>query len=436
MHVMTLTDTERATIESPAHRGAARGSSARGLTVAYLVNQYPMTTQSFIRREIAGLEAAGMTVARFAVRRWDQPLVDENDRAELARTRVVLDAGGVGLVVALLKAMFMRPLKFLKAARWAWMLGRRASRGRLVHAAYLAEACLLREWLTQSRIPHVHAHFGTNSTTVVLLCRMLGGPPYSFTCHGPEEFDQPIALSLREKVEHAAFVVAISDFCGSQIMRWSRFADWPKVKQIRCGVDAMFLDAPPVPIPSAPRIVNVGRIGASKGHYFLVQAIARLVADGVDVHLTLVGDGPMRADLEALIALHGIKRNVTITGWQSNEAVREQILASRALVMPSFGEGLPLVIMESLALRRPVLSTYIAAIPELVKPGECGWLVPAGSIDQLTDALRAVLTAPAEQLDRMGEAGAKRVADRHDSRKEAARLAELFAEAVRARAEG
>ena len=414
--------------------GADRAQSARGLTVAYLVNQYPMTTQSFIRREIAGLEAVSVSVERFAVRRWDTELVDEADRAEQARTRVILDSGGMGLAVAMLTTMFARPLQFLKAARWAWKLGRRASRGRWVHAVYLAEACVLRRWLAERNIPHVHAHFGTNSTTVVLLCRMLGGPPYSFTCHGPEEFDQAYALGILEKVQHCAFVVAISDFCGSQVMRWSRFDDWHKVRQIRCGVDAMFLDLVPTPVPDVPRLVNVGRIGASKGHYFLVQAIAKLVAEGVEVHLTIVGDGFRRKNIEALIERHSLHRNVTITGWQSNEKVREHILASRALAMPSFGEGLPLVIMESLALRRPVLSTYIAAIPELVKPGECGWLVPAGSIDKLSDAIRAILNAPVERLEAMGEAGAKAVAERHDSRKEAARLAELFAESIRGEA--
>ena len=430
-------------VETEHHAAAAAqtatrrdAASARGLTIAYLVNQYPVTTQSFIRREIAGLEVIGIKVERFAVRRWDTPLVDENDRAEQARTRVVLDAGAMGLAIASLKAMFTRPLKFLRAARWAWLLGRRSPRGVLIHAIYLAEACVLREWLAAARVPHVHAHFGTNSTSVVLLCRMLGGPQYSFTCHGPDEFDQPEALALREKVEHAAFVVSISDFCSSQIYRWSRFADWPKVKQVRCGVDAMFLEAPRTPVPAVARLVNVGRIGRAKGHYFLVQAIAKLVGEGLDVHLTLVGDGFARKDVEALIARHGIERNVSITGWQSNEVVRQHILASRALVMPSFSEGLPLVIMEALALRRPVLSTYIAAIPELVKPGECGWLVPAGSIDELSAAIRELLAAPTSQLERMGDAGAARVAERHDSRKEAARLGELFEQAVRAEAAG
>ncbi|MEO6435282.1 MAG: glycosyltransferase, partial [Tepidisphaeraceae bacterium] len=140
------------------------------------------------------------------------------------------------------------------------------------------------------------------------------------------------------------------------------------------------------------------------------------------------GDGVMRPELERLIAQLNLKDHVRLAGWMSNDQVRAEILASRAMVLPSFAEGLPLVIMEALALHRPVLSTYVAGIPELVTPGICGWLVPPGSTDELTAALRDVLTAPVERLAEMGRAGAQRVAERHDVEKEAAKLAALFKE--------
>ena len=121
------------------------------------------------------------------------------------------------------------------------------------HLIYLAEACLLRRWLTELGIDHVHAHFGTNSTTVAMLCRMLGGPPYSFTMHGPEEFDAPRSLSLRDKIHHAAFVVAISEFTRSQLCRWAPSEDWHKIHVIHCvGVSPMFLEHGPSPIPARP----------------------------------------------------------------------------------------------------------------------------------------------------------------------------------------
>jgi glycosyltransferase involved in cell wall biosynthesis len=438
MNAMKALDVDTPAAAAAASAAAAPSNAARApapapanVTVAYLINSYPMTTLSFIRREIVALEAMGVTVHRFAVRRWDQPLVDSRDKDEVARTRIILGQGALPLTLAVVTTAVTRPIAFVRALAAAVRLGRAAGRGVAAHLAYLAEACLLLRWLRDCGAPHVHVHFATNSTTVAMLCRMLGGPPYSFTCHGPEEFDKPVAIALREKIERSAFVVGISDFGCSQLLRWARFEDWPKVKQVRCGVDELFLRVAATPPPDVPRVVNVGRIGRAKGQYLLVQAVARLVAEGhSDIECVLVGDGFNRVHVQKLIDDLKLNGNVRITGWMSNDDVRREILASRAVAMPSFAEGLPLVVMESLALHRPVLSTYVAGIPELVKDGECGWLVPAGSLDALTEALRKVLSTPVSELERMGRTGAALVAERHNVDTEAAKMAALFREHV------
>jgi glycosyltransferase involved in cell wall biosynthesis len=269
----------------------------------------------------------------------------------------------------------------------------------------------------------VHAHFGTNAATVALLCNELGGPPFSFTVHGPEEFDKPEFLALREKIERAAFTVAITDFCRSQLYRWARHEDWGRIVVVHCGLDRMFLDAPHTPIPGAPRLVCVGRLCEQKGQLMLVEAAAALRRDGCTFELVLVGDGPMRGAIEAVIAREGLQDCVHITGWKSSEAVRAELLAARALVLPSFGEGLPVVIMEALALGRPVISTCIAAIPELVRDGQTGWLVPASNSRALEAAMRAALEAPVEHLERLGGNGRDLVVERHDAAREAEKLA-------------
>jgi colanic acid/amylovoran biosynthesis glycosyltransferase len=158
----------------------------------------------------------------------------------------------------------------------------------------------------------------------------------------------------------------------------------------------------------------------------LVEAAARLRARGVEFDLVLAGDGPIRADIESVIERHGLGETVRITGWISSDRVREELVAARALVLPSFAEGLPVVIMEAMALRRPVLSTYVAGIPELVRADENGWLFPAGSLDELTAAMEDCLSRPGEDIQRMGEAGYRRVIERHSIDVEAAKLAELF----------
>jgi glycosyltransferase involved in cell wall biosynthesis len=402
------------------------------LRIAYLVNQYPQPSQSFIRREIAAMEALGPFIRRYSVRRWNGTLVDSQDRAEQEATRVVLDAGAIGLVWALLKIATTSPLVFWRALRLAARFGRRSERGRglAYHLIYLAEACVLKTWFQEERIEHVHAHFGTNSATVAVLCRALGGPTCSVTVHGPEEFDQPRSLALDEKVKWSSFVVAISEFGRSQLCRWASFDQWPKIQIVRCGLDSLFLRDDPSPPPLNRRLVCVGRLAEQKGQLVLIQAAARLKREGQDFELILAGDGPLRAEIETAIHQHGLAGMVRLVGWQSNTEVRDLIRSSRAMVLPSFAEGLPVVIMEALALGRPVISTYVAGIPELVEPGVTGWLVPASSEDALAEAMRAALEASPEQLHEMGRLGALRVAERHDARIEASRLESLIRDVV------
>lgn len=394
--------------------------------VAYFVNQYPKVSHSFIRREILALEQQGAVVDRCALRGWADAVADPADAQEQQRTRFVLRGGLGGLLSACLRVAVSSPARFGQALRLALRVGWRADRPWLMHLVYLAEACRLLLWLRESGAQHVHAHFGTNSAEVAMLAHALGGPGYSFTVHGPEEFDKPQALRLAEKMRHARFVVAISSYGRSQLYRWLPQDQWHKVQVVHCGVDQAFHDVPVQPVPAAPRLVCVGRLCEQKGQLLLVQALAQLKARGVAVELVLAGDGEMRAAVEAEIARHGLQAQARITGWVSSAQVREELLASRGLVLPSFAEGLPVVIMEAMALRRPVLSTYVAGIPELVQPGRTGWLFPAGDVAALADAMEQCLAAPVGQLEAMGEAGRERVLARHDVDREAARLLALF----------
>lgn len=398
------------------------------MTIAYLVNQYPKVSHSFIRREIAGVEVCGITVKRFSIRSCGSELVDEVDKLELEKTKTLLkEIGKVGLLFALIYTAITRPVRFLSALWLMIQVGWHSERGLLRHFAYLAEACVLLRWFEDLGIAHVHSHFGTNSTTVAMLCRTLGGPPYSFTVHGPEEFDKAVAIALTEKINRSAFVVAISSFGKSQLYRWCEHEQWSKIHIVHCGVDKLFLNQPHVPIPNQPRLVCVGRLSEQKGHLLLVEAANRLAAEGLSFKLVFVGDGPLRPQIETLITQYGLQDHIEITGWASNSEVQQQILASRVLVLPSFAEGLPVVIMESLALSRPVISTYVAGIPELVEPGTCGWLVPPGSVEALTTAMHTALQLPVEKLEQMGQVGAESVAKQHDAAVEASKLTALFA---------
>jgi colanic acid/amylovoran biosynthesis glycosyltransferase len=393
--------------------------------IAYFINRYPHTSHSFIRREISALESLGLQIERISIRR-SNATVDPADQAEEKKTFVIFDHLVQGIFLAIAR-IICHPLASLRALRMAMTLGFR--HGRIVkHLLYWVEALALTQWLIRRDISHVHAHFGTNPAAIAMLCRIAGGATYSFTVHGPDEFDSPQALALGEKIHHASFVVAISEFTRSQLFRWSSVEDWKKIHVVHCGIDQDFFASSVTPIPEAPRLICLGRLCEQKGQLLLVQAVDSLVRHGASLELVLVGDGPMRGEIETLIAGFGLEQHVKITGWQSGAQVRQHILSARALVLPSFAEGLPVVIMESLALRRPVISTYVAGIPELVEHGVNGWLVPAGSVDRLKDCMAEALRLPPERLAEMGAAGARRVAECHDVAIEARKLASLFAQ--------
>jgi len=397
-----------------------------GGRIAELVNQYPQPSHTFVRREIRGLEAAGFEVMRISVRETREDLADPEDRAELERTRALLGAGTLRPLLSVLAAALRHPIRMAGVGAACLRLSLRSDRGVLVHAAYLAEACLLLRWCRAGGVSWIHAHFGTNAATVAMLCRRLGGPPFSFTVHGPEEFDQPRALALPEKIREAAFTVAISEYGRSQLMRWADPDCWPRIHVVRCGIDAAETAGSMTPVQDTDRLVCVARLSEQKGLFVLLDALDELSRDGVRFHLRLVGDGPLRGPIEARLAQLGLEDAVSLLGWRDGASVLEELRNARGFVLPSFAEGLPVVLMEALGMGRPVVTTFVAGIPELVQDGRNGWLVPAGSSPDLARALRALLASSPQNLDEMGRHGVRRVAERHDARVSAARLGQLI----------
>lgn len=405
---------------------AAATMPGRGLAVAYIVNRYPNVSATFIRREIQALERLGVRVERITMKSGE--VAGDEDRLETQQTQQVLDRGWLSLVLPMLVAALSRPRRFAAAAAEAVRLNRRTGRSLAIHVGHLAQACRVASWVRRSGVQHLHAHFGTNSTDIAALVSQLTGLPYSFTVHGPDEFDRPGALNLTEKVRRAAFVVAISSFGRSQVFRWIDYGQWSKVHVVRCGLDAAFRDHDSPDPPDNRTLVCIGRLSEQKGQELLVEATALLRDRGIDCDVVLVGDGEMREAVEQLVARLDLADRVTLTGWRSSLEVRNLLLASRALILTSFAEGLPVVLMEAMALRRPVLSTCIAGVPELVADGESGWLFPAGDVGAIADAIVRCLDTSAPKLAAMGANARRRVLTAHDVDIEARRLLALIAQ--------
>jgi glycosyltransferase involved in cell wall biosynthesis len=398
--------------------------------IAYLTSQYGRAGDTFIRAEVAALRERGFIVHTFSIRApvGGESIANEAIRRERGATMDIVGEGALRMSTAALSLAFSHPLRFARALRLAMKITRPGLRGRLYPFAYLLEASLLSRRLEQKQVAHLHNHLGRNSAAVAMLASILTSIPYSLTIHGPTEFEMADSLALDEKIARTKFTVGISDFGRSQLMRFSDVKHWPRIHVVRCGIGQEFKFANATPVPDVARFVCVARLVEQKGHLVLIEAIHRLAEEGVHVELDLIGDGPLRGVIESSIRKFGFEDRIHLRGWKSSEDVRHAIDSSRALVLPSFAEGLPVSIMEAMALARPVIATQVGAISELVEHREHGWIVPAGSVEELARALREVLDTPAENLTRMGRAGRERVLQRHDADREALKLASLLTE--------
>jgi len=382
------------------------------VALAYLMNSYPVTSGTFIRDEIRAIERHGVPVHRFAVRQWDQPLVDPRDEEEQAKTQYLLTGNLVGLLRDGLLELVRNPAGFFRTIALAARLRWRAGRGFIRHAAYFLEAIAFKRQAVARGIGHVHVHFSTNATAVAMLAQRLGGPGYSFTVHGPDELLDPVGNSLALKVERARFVAAITHFCRSQLIWFAGHDSAAKIQVMRCGIDVeAHAVAPPI-TPDNQTFVCLGRLCPQKGQAMLPAIVARLRKGFPGVKLVLIGGGDLQETIEAEIARHGVGDAITLTGYMRQANALKHVANARALLLPSAAEGLPIVIMEAMALGKPVISTYIAGIPELLD-GDAGWIIPAGDEQATETAMRAALTASPQTLAAMGREGRARVVQHH-----------------------
>jgi glycosyltransferase involved in cell wall biosynthesis len=405
------------------------------MRIAYLCNRYPAVSLTFILREVRALRRLGVDVQTFAIRRaFPEHLVSAADREEYARTYAVLPPDPGALALAHLTAAVLHPLRYLGTLRLALRLRPRGLRGAVWQGFYFAEAILIWRECRRRDISHIHAHFANVATDVALLASHFGGGrsggwSWSFTLHGPVEFYDITQSRLPEKLRRARFVVCISDFARSQAMAFLDHEQWGKLQVVHCGVDPDVFR--PVRHSNGagparePHVLSVGRLIDLKGHALLLEAIAIARAEGVRASLTIVGDGSTRPALEARAARLGLVDEVTFAGAVGQDEIAGFYADADIFCLASFAEGVPVVLMEAMAMEIAVIATRIAGIPELVEDGVSGLVVPPGRADRLAAALRALADDPALR-HAMGKAGRARVVAEFDVAKSAAQLRELF----------
>jgi len=403
-------------------------SASGNSKLAYLTSQYPAASHTFIRREIAALRELGWTIDTFSVR---PPGPDETrsdaDRSEFDRTFYILKQPVLAFVGAHLAALLRRPGKYLKTFGLA--LGHRqpGARGLFLACAHFAESVLLAHELERREVQHLHNHFANSAATVGLLASKLLGIGWSFTMHGISETDYPAGLMLGRKIEQADFVACVSWFGRAQGMRLVSPSHWTKMHVVRCGIP---LDKVPThTVSSAGKaIVCVGRLSPEKGQAGLLEAFASVRAKHPEASLVLAGDGPDRCNLGAIAKDLGIGDAVTFVGRLTEEEAMAEIARSDALVLPSFMEGLPIVLMEAMAIGVPVVASRIAGIPELVEDGKTGLLFTPSDWEELGDCMDRLLSDNKLRAA-ITEQAKTRVLDEFDGRKSATKLAGILLQA-------
>ena len=390
------------------------------MKIAYLISMYPDVSHTFIMREVQALRER----ATFSIRRpVDRNILGADARQEAASTRWLVPPSVGQFAAALVWVIATRPVLACRAL-WVAALKRTMTLGqRAKWLCYFAEAVLLARWLVTEAFEHLHCHFGNNGASTGMLAARLAGIPFSVTCHG-SELPEIKKHRLAEKVAAAAFVACVSHHGRAQLMLACHPKLWSKLHVVHCGAPLICADLDTREEGSA-RILCVGRLSPEKGHLVLLDALAGLRDKGVDFRCTLVGDGPMRAMIETRADQLGLTELLTFTGSLDPDRVAELYPLADIVVLASFSEGVPVVLMEAMAHGRPVVATRVGGVPELVKDGHSGLIVPPGDTVALAGALRRILEDP-ELAANAGHAGTKRVRQEFSLGTSAHKLMELF----------
>jgi len=395
------------------------------MRLAYLTSQYPATSHTFISREIAALRELGVTVDTFSIRAPTQTeLNDDALKKEAEGTFTVLRQPLTTIFAAQAIVLFTSPAGYFRTMGRALAHRPPGLRGWAMAFVYFAEALVLARELKRRGITRLHNHFANAGAIVGFLAAGLLHVPWSFTMHGISETDYPAGLLLGKKIESADFVSCVSYFGRAQAMRLASPDHLDKLHVVRCGLPLSTLSTPSAKLDEN-RIICVGRLSPEKGQVGLLEAFAGISNGVPDAQLVFVGDGPEAADLSSRSQALGIADKVSFVGRLGEQETLEQIAASDILVLPSFMEGLPIVLMEAMALGTAVVASRVAGIPELVEDGKSGLLFTPSNWDELAKSISRLLGN--DRIRRtLAENGKAAVATEFDVKKSANQLRSLF----------
>jgi glycosyltransferase involved in cell wall biosynthesis len=389
-----------------------------GISLAYLLSQYPAINHPFMLREVRRLRELGFEIQVASIRPPDRPFDKLTPvEQEEARSAFYIKQSGLGsLLRAHLATLLARPAGYARGLFRAFRTGRSG-------VLYFAEAVVAGDWMMRHRLAHVHIHY---CSTVGWIAARIFPIAMSVTFHGQAEFANPNAFQLREKIRTSLFCRAISLHGRSQMLKVIDYREWPKIEVAFLGVDPReFAPRPFRADPDPFQIACVGQLAPVKGQHMLLAAMELLAREGRRVRLRIAGDGPDRAALEQDIASRNLARHVVMEGFLNQDKLRELYAQCDALALPSFAEGIPVVLMEAMAMEIPCVATWITGIPEIIRHEIDGLLAPPGDAEALARALARLMDDPALRR-RLGQQARLRILEKFDLHRNTEHLAEIF----------
>jgi colanic acid/amylovoran biosynthesis glycosyltransferase len=391
--------------------------------IAYLVSEYPHIRHAYLLREIRGLRKLGWQVEalamRYEVRASGVYTVEE--REERDRCSYVLSASPAKILAAHLATLVRHPGGYLRGLAQAIRYGGLKPGATLSGIFYFAEAVVAGRWIERRGIGHVHTHYASNVAWLMACIFPVG---VSMSIHGSGEFDDPRGFRLAEKIAASQFIRAIGYFGRSQLMRACPSEQWDKIEICRLGVN------PGAAPERAPRgrgarfhLLCAGGMAPPRAFDVLIRALA--ACGNREIFLTLVGDGPDRPALERLAAECGVTQQVEFAGWKTQDELQPIYAAADAFVFSSFAEGIPVVLMEAMAMSLTCVAPWIAGIPELIRDGVDGLLVAPSDVEGMAEAIGRLHRDP-ELCRAMGESARERVLKLYNLERNIAELSEIF----------
>lgn len=396
--------------------------------VAYLTSQFPVPSATFILNELVGLRDRGIEIDMFSIRRPSNDAFAATLAREMISVTYLLPVSVVGLIRAHAWACLRSPLRYLSTLGFAATRRRTGLRRRFYMAFYFAEAVLLAKELVSRSLDHIHVHHANNAVLVAMLAARYLEIPYSFTAHGSDILVEKDLLE--DKVGNADFMVTVSDYNRNVLCRYCDASRQKRIEVVRTGVDVRRFTPAPAQVGSTVRILSVGRLVAVKAFEDLIRACAVLRERGLEFRCVIVGDGPLRAELEALRCELDLEAQVAFAGTIPHERLPECYARSDLFVLASVSEGIPVVLMEAMACGLPVVATRIVGIPELVEEGVTGYLVQPGHPDRLASAILRLVELP-DRGKGMGERGRARVIRSFDVGPNLEHLSQVFLHYIR-----